>query len=425
MKRLAVYLGVLWLSGVRVNPAVCQTPAAQQGQAAQAAHAEHVDGGAVYLAAGGSDANPCTRARPCATLDHGMELVEVEGRGALWLRAGDVFHGTVRIRAGNVVVGSYGEANGGRAVIVAEGELPAVSMIGDFINNVVVRDLELRTEGYTGWPKRSAVSIVSCGSGLLLEDLYVPGWANGAVVHGWPLVRLNVVVRRCTFDGPWTSNVNDGGTGLFIAECPGVIIAECSALGETDPGRYTSHGYYVNSFALARFNLATECGRSNFSFRAGGEIDGCLSYRGAQGVCIGLATNPAVSTASVTGSVIIETRDYQNGQGLGRGITLDMADALVTGNLIAEETDGTDPVGIVAGPATWGTISGNRIHNWTPAVVAHHESAMSVWGNEATAGAAMQPGGWWWIESWAASRPVGAPTLIPQQVRWELERHRP
>lgn len=344
-------------------------------------------------------------------------------RGSLYLRSGDTFSGSLRFSSGRYPsrIGIWG-GNARAVVVVPAGDAEAaVQFIGDLFYNVTVSGLELRTTGYTGWPKRSAFVLVAGGANISVIDCYMPGWSNAVVIDAYLGTLANVRVERNVAE-VWTTNAGDGGAGIYLNGCPGAAVVENVVIGPVVAGRVLSHGLYANPADTYAFgNYVSRASRSGLSLRGGG-----LAYMNwvadsAQGICTGLAGQPPVS-ASIVGNVIEGGANGATGQPLGHAVTAASASVLVHDNLLAWSTGGSDPIAVkvYADCSVW--LDGNTYREWWPRSSVDPSSYFQEDNPTVNFGPLPHRMNWTWIEAHARGRAVGAPVLVIESVLFETGR---
>jgi hypothetical protein len=352
----------------------------------------------VYVSAAGNDnASGLTPTNAKRSIEAAWPLVRDGAGDWMLLRRGDTFTGaTLAFNKSRAVLGGYGA--GPRPIIQTEfPNVPIMAWGAEPLDHAAIVGVELRATGYSGTPPQGArfpaLSVTRPGRGLLIEDVKVSrvggGFSDGLIVQGYPGVRTGDRFRLNIVDGPYTTNDNDGGTGLFLSFYSGpllegnVFLGPATSAGVFDPGRHMSHAVYAGennpSTLIARGNLAAFGGRTNFNIRAGGTVTGNVSIDGAQGITCGIHYASSIAWADITGNLITGNRNNQNGQPLGFGISLERVGGRynaggqleepfrVRGNLIAHGSGGADSKAIVLnGQCTDVWVEQNTVYRWAP-----------------------------------------------------------
>jgi hypothetical protein len=335
----------------------------------------------VSSSAGNDANNGLSPSTPKRTLASAYGLVRSGYPDHMLLKKGDTFYEGIswtksgRSTAEKAVLGSYGA--GARPMLLT-GSTTAVNMFGGSLNHVAVVGLAMRADTWSGQlpPGDDPPGLVAIAPGddLLIEDCYIESYANSLIVQGYPTVRTNTKIRRNVLVDPLRLDPNNGSVCIFMAEYDGVLIEENlfdnSRSHEANQGAMLSHCIYMGegstSNNIIRNNIAHNGGRTNFNCRTGGLIENNLSIRGAQGITAGVSYAEEYVTATVRNNVITESRNNQNGQELGFGMSFDKIQTLdIDGNLICNSSDGTNAMAITMTSAVRaGQIRNNLVYRW-------------------------------------------------------------
>lgn len=158
----------------------------------------------IYVAEAGSDSNPCTRARPCQSIDKGLSLMRNGFPDHLYLRSGDSWEsGTIKgLKGGRsakepMVITSYGT---GPRPYVAAGKDPLMRIFRerDAMSFFVLK--ALRISGAT-------LEFMGPNKNLVFDDNIFNG-AGLAVHHGNMSEPKNVLISNNIFTGAHKPNTS-------------------------------------------------------------------------------------------------------------------------------------------------------------------------------------------------------------------------
>lgn len=298
--------------------------------------------------------------QPKRTIAAGKELLRDGFPDWLLLKRGDVFFeplGAVNISGRNefepLVISAYAEGPRPLLLTGIDGGFSGAVSLHD-LRYVAVIGLHMRPHKWHGSGADGPVGVryIAPGTELLIEDCLIEGYVDNIVIQGFSGIRQNTTIRRCVLRDP--VKAAGGSTNIFMNQYDGVNLEENAlihSLAAEQRGVKLSHHVYLvedntdNNRIVG--NIAFNGGRSNFNIRSGGLIQDNLSIRGAMGITVGIfyAANP--SSANIVDNVITETRDNDDGQPLGIGVSLArVRDSLVRGNVITRNTSGTNPTAI-------------------------------------------------------------------------------
>jgi hypothetical protein len=223
------------------------------------------------------------------------------------------------------------------------------------MDHVWIVGLHFRPSSYNGThpadiEEPTGICIIRPGTDFLLEGCLIEGYGNNVIVQGYPALRTETKIRRNVLVDPVRLDPNNGSTNIYMGQYDGVLIEENvldNSPAHEAAGAMLSHNIYLGennpSHNIVRGNIARNGGRTNFNQRSGGVIENNLSIRGAQGITAGISYSELIPSGVIRDNVIIESRNNQNGQNLGFGISLDKVDGFdVVNNLICNATDGLD-----------------------------------------------------------------------------------
>lgn len=352
----------------------------------------------VYVSSSSGDDNNSGLAEssPKRTIARGMELLRDGYPDWLLLKAGDTWNGegfwywtkSGRSQSEKMVISSYG-SNGPttRPIINTQIVHPTSTETkhgfmqggGAALSHLAIVGMHFIGEGWTGQPvsyeEPVGISIVGPGDDLLIEDNFIEHFRDGIQIIGAGAgSRTNTSIRRNILVDPIKLDPNNGATNIFMGHYDGVLIEENfmenSFANETSNSAVLSHNIYLpednTPNTIVRANIAFNGGRTNFNIRSGGLIENNLSLRGAQAITVGVYYQTGRSQAQVIRNVILESRNNQNGQPLGFGISIDKTDdSAIRDNIITNATDGTGHKAIVIQGDTKNiTTSGNIVYDW-------------------------------------------------------------
>jgi hypothetical protein len=360
------------------------------------------DSRVIYVSSSsGNDANNgLSPGAPKRTVAAGYALVRNGYPDQLLLKKGDTFYETIQWQKSGrsptemSVMGSYGA--GARPMLLT-GSVNAITSYNT-LNHFALVGIAMKAHTWAGQlppgQDPAAVVIVAAGDNLLIEDCYVESYSNGLIVQGYPGVRTNTRIRRNVIVDPIRLDPNNGSTNMFMAQYDGVLIEENvfdnSIANETQRGAMLSHSIYLGegnpANNIIRGNIAHNGGRTNFNIRSGGLIENNLSIRGAQGITCGIHYAPTWVSATVRQNVIIESRNNQNGQELGFGLSFEKVQHVdLDSNLICNSTDGSDSKAIALNIDTRAAqIRNNIIYNWrAPSEPSWGNDTIYIWGTPA------------------------------------------
>jgi hypothetical protein len=297
---------------------------------------------------------------PKRTIAAGYELLRDGYPDWLLLKKGDEFYETVAWLKGGrsenekILMTSYGA--GPRPVLMC-GSHNGIEAWGEGdLNHIGFVGIALKADTWDGYgDEPSGIRWIRAGEDMLIEDCEIEGFSNNVIIQGYPGVRRDTSIRRNVLVDPMRRDPNNGSTNIYMGQYDGVLIEENvmdnSSQREAE-GAMLSHNIYLGegnpSNNVIRGNIAHNGGRTNFNQRSGGLIENNLSIRGAQGITVGISYAPTWVSTTIRDNVITESRDNQNGQYLGFGISLEKVDgADVYGNLICNSTDGHDHKALV------------------------------------------------------------------------------
>jgi hypothetical protein len=349
--------------------------------------APSADSRLVYVSSSrGSDRNSgLSEAEPKATLAAGLALLRQGYPDWLLLRRGDRFEGRIswgvsgRGTEAPAVLTSYGE--GPRPLVRTGSDHGFFSSGPTAMDHVAVVGIHFQAHTWAGdrppGHDPSGIGITRPGTNFLLEDCLVEKYANNVCIQGFPGVRRETRIRRNVLVDPLRLDKNNGSTNIFMDQYDGVLIEENvldNSLEHEEGGAMLSHNIYLAennppAGVVVRRNIAHNGGRTNYNIRPGGLIEDNLSIRGAMGVTMGIGSAKTMATGTIRRNVLIESRDNQNGQPLGLGISIKRAEGVeISENLIANSTDGTYHVAIVVNEDCGEVeVRGNIVRSWTDA----------------------------------------------------------
>jgi hypothetical protein len=337
----------------------------------------------VYVSSSlGNDANSgLSESQPKRTIAAGIQVLRSGYPDWLLLKKGDTFneqvawHKSGRSATEPTVMTSYG--TGERPRILTGSNAGWSTWGADPLDHVWVVGIHFKADTWAGQlppgQDPAGICIIRPGTNFLLEDCLIERYANNVIIQGYPGTRTDTKIRRNMLLDPVRLDANNGSTNIYMAQYDGVLIEENvldNSRASEAAGAMLSHNIYLGENNppnnIIRGNIGHNGGRTNFNIRSGGLIENNLSIRGAQGFTVGVSYAAGLTTANFRDNVTIESRDNQNGQPLGFGITATKVDGLgLRNNIVAHSTDGHQHNAIhLSAECSNVTIEGNVVYHW-------------------------------------------------------------
>jgi hypothetical protein len=328
----------------------------------------------VSSSTGNDTNNGLTPASPKRTIAAGKALIRDGYPDWLLLKCGDTWDETIgnwsasgRSAAEPALVASYG--TGERPFLrsgTSDGIVPAFNTNPNFVSVVGLHFKAHLYTGSNGSPK--GVNWIRHTTGFLLEDCLVERYSANVVIQGYnetngnqmPNRHANVRIRRNVLVEAYNTNSGSGlgSSGLFVANCDGVVIEEnvfdhngwVEGLAGSLPTWHQHNGYVCNgnTGVVLRDNIVY--GTDGVMMRCGGVVESNLYLKNYNAILFGLGIEPepAGVSGSIRGNVVLDGRDYGNGAGapMPGGLCLDMGNVVnttVSGNIFAHNSTGTAP----------------------------------------------------------------------------------
>ncbi|MBK7644945.1 MAG: hypothetical protein IPJ19_18195 [Planctomycetes bacterium] len=326
----------------------------------------------------GDDANDgLSEARAKRTIAAGKALMRDGFPDWLLLRCGDTWDEAIgdwpfsgRSLDEPTLISSYG--TGARPFLrtgLQVGIVPAFHTNPDFVSIV---GLHFKAHTYNGSNDGpSGVNWIRHTTGFLLEDCYIERYASNVIVQGFnekngnlpPNRHTHVRIRRNVISEAYKC-INSGNSssisanGLFVSNCDDILIEEnffdhngtLDSIPGAIPIWFRHNGYVTNgnTEVVLRGNIVY--GSDGVMMRAGGIVENNLYLQNYNAILYGLGIEPEPDgvTGSVRRNVVLDSRNYGDGEGnpIGGGLALDtgnLAHVSITDNIFAHNTTGTGP----------------------------------------------------------------------------------
>lgn len=320
---------------------------------------------------------------PVKTIAAGWAKVRDGSSDRLLLRRGDTFNeGIPNIDKSGaseqamLIIGAYGNAASPRPKLVTPSNGVTAETGPDTPRaHVAVMDLDLTPASYTGvdvYPV--GIDFLGPWSDVLIEGCFVHGYANNVTMQGDPVqVFTNLRIRRNVITDSFVVGTSPHSQGLLVGHTTGALIEEnvldhngwSEAIAGADPTIFR-HNVYINPDNTDDITV-----RRNIIARGAASGLRCCGSVCEDNV---LLANPvsiigAGLTRSITGNVVIDSKDIGTVNQLAKGILGAMHDCVISGNILAHRTNpGT--YNIAAIDLETGSdnvkIESNTIFDWAP-----------------------------------------------------------
>jgi hypothetical protein len=338
----------------------------------------------VYVSSSlGRDTNTgLTQQSPKQTLAAGWDLIRSGYADRLLLKRGDTWYeGLPDVNKsgpseqGMIVVGSYGPRDMARPQLRTPSSGIRGIASGGGVSNVAIVGLDLAPTDYNGTgPHPTGIDIQGSWHNLLIEDCLVAGYANNVTIQGDPNNHANSIrVRRNVIVDSYVVGDSPHSQGLLIGHTDDALIEENvldhNGWREDIPGAQTTiyrHNVYINPDNTSEITV-----RGNIVARGAASGLRCAGTYCEDNLLLSNAVNiiGATMTRSITGNVVIDSRDISGDLPRGSGIVGAFAGCEISGNILAHRTN-TGTWNVTAISLEDGShdvrMEGNTIFNWTP-----------------------------------------------------------